>query len=256
MGLATSLKYGLLKKPLSLKKKRDFCPSGKPKITAIFIHGIASDSSAFKNTISYLSGTQSLRDVRFISFDLLGAGKSYSSDKLKYTLDDQLEALHNSIAKLKLTTPLVLVGHSMGSLISLNYADRFKKSVKKLILASPPIYKKEELEHPAFKEGIKVFEKFVGSRHKGAEQKKQFGCSMKNIVLSAKNYDVLSKLTTKTVILYGELDKFISAKNIEDITKKNAKHISAIKTIGNHPMSRDKYHKIVPILEEVLNETI
>lgn len=252
MSLTTNIKYGLLKKPLALKKKRDFCPSGKPELTVVFIHGIASDSSTFKNTINYLSGTYSLRNIRFVSFDLLGAGKSYSSDKLEYTLNDQLEALHNAISKLKLTTPLVLVGHSMGSLISLNYADKFKKSVKELILASPPLYKKEELEHPAFKEGVKMFEKFVGARHKGAEQKKQFSCSMNNIVLTAKNYDVLSKLTTKAVILYGELDQFISAKNILDIAKKNAKHISAIKTIGNHPMSRDKYHKIVPILEELL----
>lgn len=252
MGITSNIKYGLFKKPLALKKKRDFCPSGKPKLTAVFIHGIASDSAAFKNTIAYLSGTSSLRDVRFVSFDLLGAGKSYSSDKLEYTLEDQLEALHNSIEKLHLKTPLVLVGHSMGSLISMNYANKYKKSVKELILVSPPIYKKDELEHPAFKEGIKVFEKFVGSRHKGAEQKKQFGCSMKNIVLSAKNYDILSKLTTKTVVIYGELDKFISAKNIVDIAKKNTKYISTIKTIGNHPMSRDKYHKLVPILEELL----
>ena len=256
MGIANSIKYKVLKKPLSLKKKRDFCKSGEPKLAVVFIHGIASDSSAFKNTLNYLSGTRSLSDVRFITFDLLGAGKSFCSDKLEYTLNEQLEALHNSIEKLKLKIPLVLVGHSMGSLISLNYADKYKKTVKELVLASPPLYKKEDMEHPAFKEGVKVFEKVVASRHKGEEVKKQFGCSMNNIVLSTKNYDVLSKITTKAIIIYGELDQFISAHNIKELVKKNPKYLSAIKTAGNHPMSRDKYHKLVPILEEVLNETV
>jgi hypothetical protein len=144
----------------------------------------------------------------------------------------------------------------MGSLISLNYADRFKKSIKKLILVSPPLYKKEEIEHPAFKKGIEVFEDFVGARHKGSTDKKQFKCSMDKIVLSPKNYGVLSKLTTKAIIMYGELDKFISARNIIEVVKENSKYLSLIKTIGNHPMSRDKYHKLVPILEEELNETL
>ena len=256
MGITNSLKYGMLKKPLVLKKTRDFCPSKKPKLTVVFVHGIASTSAAFKNTIDYLSGTNSLRDIRFVTFDLLGVGKSYSSDKLEYTLGEQLEALHNSIAKLKLTTPLILVGHSMGSLISLNYADKHKKAVKKLVLASPPLYTKKDLEHPMFKEQAKIFEKVVGAKDKSAADKKQFKNSMTNIVLTSKNIDVLSKITTKTIILYGDMDQFIASYNIKPLLKENPKYLSAIKTVGNHPMSRDKYHKLVPILEELLNETL
>ena len=256
MSLTNNIKYGIFKKPLSLKKKRDFCPSKNPKLAVICIHGIASDSTAFKNTLSYLSGTNSLKDVRFITFDLLGAGKSYSSDKLDYSLNDQLEAMHNSIAKLKLSIPVVLIGHSLGSLIAMNYADKFKKSIKRLVMVSPPLYKKEEIEHPAFKEGIKMFEKVVGSRHKGATNKKQFSSSMDGIVLNEKNINVLAKITTKTVILYGELDEFMSPANINEVAKNNSKYISVFKTVGKHHMSRDKYHKLVPILEEVLNETV
>ncbi len=128
MNLTNNLKYKIMKRPLELKKTRDFCPSKNPRLTIVMIHGIASSSNAFRNTISYLSGTSSLKDVRFVTFDLLGAGKSYASDKLDYSLKEQIEALHNSIAKLNITTPLVLLGHSLGSLISLNYADSYKRA--------------------------------------------------------------------------------------------------------------------------------
>lgn len=253
MSLINKVKYGLMHKPLELKKIRDFCPSGKPRLTVVFIHGIASTSDAFKNTLKYLSGIPGLSDIRFVTFDLLGAGKSYTSDELEYTLKDQIEALNNSIMKLNLKTPLVLVGHSMGSLISLNYANTFKKAVKKLILASPPLYTDKDLKHPAFKEAVKVFEKVVGARHKGSTDSKQFKKSMENIVLTDKNYDVLGSITTDSVILYGDQDQFISSYNIPKLLKENPKRITAIKTIGAHPMSRDKYHKLAPILEELLD---
>ncbi len=253
MSLKNSIKYGLMKKPLALAKTYDSCPSRKPKLTVVMLHGIASSSDAFKNTIKYLSGTPSLRDVRFVTFDLLGAGKSYASNELIYDLKEQLEALHNSILKLELKTPLVLIGHSMGSIIALNFADTFKKSVKKLILASPPLYTEKDLNNPAFKEGVKLFEKFVGARHKGSTDGKQFKNSMDFVVLTDKNYKVLSKITTDSLILYGDQDQFVSSYNINKIAKENPKRISVIKTIGAHQMSRDKYHKLVPILEEVLN---
>lgn len=256
MSLKNSVKFGLLNKPLELKKTRDFCPSKSPRLTVVMLHGIASSSDAFKNTIKYLSGTPSMRDIRFVTFDLLGAGKSYASDKLEYSLKEQLEALNNSITKLCLKTPLVIVGHSMGSLIALNFANTFKKSVKKLVLASPPFYTEADLNHPAFKEGVKLFEKVVGARHKGSTDGKQFKKSMEKVVLTDKNYKVAEKITTDTCILYGDQDQFVSAHNILAIAKSNAKHITAIKTIGAHQMSRDKYHKLVPILEEVLNETV
>lgn len=256
MEIKNRIKYSVFKKPLTLAKTHDFCASKNTKLTVVLIHGIASNSGTFKNTLSYLEGTTSLKDVRFVTFDLLGAGKSYESDKLSYTLNEQLEALHNSIAKLKIDTPLVLLGHSLGSLIVMNYANTYKKSVKKLIMVSPPIYTEKDLNHPLFKENTKMFKDLVSAKDKKAGDKKQFNVSMEQIVLTDKNYKLLSKLTTDTTILYGDLDIFIASYNLPAIVKANSRHIAAIKTVGKHPMSRDKYHKLVPILEEILNETI
>lgn len=244
----------MFSKKLLLKKTHDFSATKQPKLTVIFIHGIASDSSSFNSAIKYLEGTTSLKDIRFVAFDLLGAGKSYSSDKLNYDYKDQLTALHNSIEKLNLKTPLVLVGHSMGTLIATRYADTYKKSVKHLILVSPPIYSEEDLMNPAFDKAIKVFKDAVSIKNQKILEEKSFNESMNKIVLDKKNYKTLANLKTHATLIYGEMDQFIASYNIPKILKENPKYLSAVKTIGRHGVSHDKYIKMVNILEGILND--
>ncbi|MBQ3263604.1 alpha/beta hydrolase [Candidatus Saccharibacteria bacterium] len=251
-----SLKYDLLNQPLELKKTHDFCVSGKPVLTVVLIHGIASNSATFSNALKYLEGTRSLKDIRFVTFDLLGAGKSYKNDRLEYNFKEQLDALHRSIEKLNLNTPLILVGHSMGTLITTRYADTHKKKVKKLILVSPPVYTEDDLDNPAFEVALKAFNDAVKVKVHGITKEKSYQNFMKNIVCNRKNYKVLSELKTPAMLIYGELDQIIAPRNIPKVVRENKKYLSAIKTVGRHGMSREKYNKIREILEEEINETI
>lgn len=243
----------MFSKKLILKKTHDFCAVKEPRLTVVFIHGIASDSSSFTNAIKYLEGTTSLKDIRFVAFDLLGSGQSRSDDKLNYDYKEQIIALHNSIEKLKLTTPLVLVGHSMGTFIVTRYADTFKKSVKHLILISPPIYTVEDLKNPAFEKAIDVFRDAVSLKDRQVLETKAFNNSIKKIVLNKKNYKVLAGIKTHTTLIYGDQDAFIAIHNLPKILKDNPKYLTAIRTIGHHGVSREKYSKMVGVLEGILN---
>ncbi len=248
-----SFKYDLLGKPLELKKTHDFCASGKARLTVVFLHGIASDSSCFTNALRYLEGTLSLKDVRFVTFDLLGAGQSYKNDRLNYDFKEQLGALHVSLEKLKIDTPLVLVGHSMGTLIATRYADMHKKAVKKLILVSPPIYTEKDLDNPAFEIAMKAFREAVSIKNRQVLKEKSFNNSIEKIVKNRKSYKVLSGITTYTTLIYGDMDQIIAPYNIPKVVKENSKYITAIRTAGRHGVSREKYNKIREILEEILN---
>ncbi|MBR3156938.1 alpha/beta hydrolase [Candidatus Saccharibacteria bacterium] len=244
----------MFKRELCLKKTHDFCAAKTPRLVVVMIHGIASDSTTFNSALKYLEGTRSLKDVRFVTFDLLGSGKSLKSDQLNYDYADQLEALHNAISKLKLgSTPLVLVGHSLGTFIVTRYADTYKGTLKKLILISPPIYTEEDLDNPAFEKAIKVFKDAVNLKDHNILQEKSFNNSMEKIVLNRKNYKVLAGLTTPTILIYGNMDQIIASYNVPKVLKENSKHLTAIKTEGRHGITHDKYSKMVNILEEVLN---
>ena len=98
----------MFSKKLILKKTHDYSAVKDPQMVVVFIHGIAADSSSFNSALKYLEGTQSLKNARFVTFDLLGSGESSRSDKLTYNYKEQLEALQNSIEKLNIgDLPLV-----------------------------------------------------------------------------------------------------------------------------------------------------
>jgi len=244
----------IFERPLTLVKTHDYCAVKQPKLTVVMIHGIASNSSTYMNALKYLEGTMSLKEVRFVTFDLLGFGKSLKNDKLNYDYKDQLEALHNAILKLKITTPLVLIGHSLGTFIVTKYADTYKKSVKRLILISPPIYTPEDLVNPVFAEGMKAFEMAISAKNPAYLKERAFRNSMEKIVLNKKNYGTLVNLKTHAVLIYGDEDELIGSHNMPRVLAENPKYLMAIKTNGRHGVSRDKYTQIVGVLEEVLNE--
>ena len=244
----------MLSRKLILKKTHDYCAVKKPRLTAVFIHGIAADSSSFARALDYLEGTRSLQDIRFVAFDLLGSGKSRKDDALNYDYKEQLEALHNATLQLKLTTPLVLVGHSMGTFIVTRYADKHKKSTKRLVLISAPVYTEEDLANPAMKAAMDGFKEVVSTKNREILQDKAFNNSIENIVLNKKNYKVLSELKTHAVLIYGGLDRLIAVHNYPRLLEINPKYLTAIRTEGGHDVTRDKYTKMVGVLEEVLNE--
>lgn len=245
----------MLNKKLILKKTHDFCASKEPKITAVFIHGIATDSSSFKRALEYLEGTRSLHDIRFVAFDLLGSGSSLKDDTLEYDFDEQLEALDSAIVKLELTTPLVLVGHSMGTFIATRYASEHQKSVKQLVLISAPVYTEEDLKSPAMTIAIDGFKNAVGAKNRKILQEKAFNNSIKHIVLNKENYKTLVGLKIPTILIHGNLDQIIASFNYPKLLASNPTYLRAVQTDGGHGVSRDKYTKMVGIFEEILSES-
>ena len=244
---------GIFTKKLILAKTHDRCAVDRPKLTVVMIHGIAANSSSYTKALQYLEGRETLKTVRFVTFDLLGAGKSLKDDKLEYNYREQLEALHRSIKQLKVKTPLVLVGHSMGTFIVTRYANTYKKSASQLILVSPPVYTVKDLADPAFEVAIKMFEKAVSTKNPKIVEEKSFQNSMRKIVMSKYNYKNLVDLKTPTTLIYGNLDKFVASFNYPRLIKQNSKYLSLVKTEGAHGVSRDKYTKIAKLLEGALH---
>lgn len=237
---------------LKLAKTHDRCDNEINKLTVVFIHGIAADSSKYSNILEYLENDSELKDVRFVTYDLLGSGKSYTSDELNYDFEEQLEALDNSIKELSCDTPLVIVAHSMGTMIATRFADEHKDLVRGLVLVSPPIYRPEDIQNPLFASAMDGFRQVVGRKNSELLKSKAFNNEIKNIVSDVHNYDYFARVSQPTAIIYGELDKIIASFNLPGILKQNH-NIKAFKTAGAHGISHDKYEAISREIKEFLN---
>lgn len=101
----------------------------------VLVHGIASSSATFQNVVPLLRD-----DHRVVAIDLLGFGDSPAPADSEYTVDEHVRSLEATFAKHHVPKEYVLVGHSMGALISTRLALREPRRVQALVLVSPPIY--------------------------------------------------------------------------------------------------------------------
>lgn len=99
--------------------------AGKP---IVLLHGLTGTHEYFAPLAVRLSQTH-----RVIAPDLLGFGRSPWPD-ISYSVDEHLSALEQVLPK----EQVVLIGHSMGALLALEFARRNPERVAGLVMISPP----------------------------------------------------------------------------------------------------------------------
>lgn len=110
----------------------------KPKqyrITVIMLHGIGSSAKMWEDVAKRLPD-----DMRIIAFDLLGFGASPKPDWRTYSVKTQADSIVTTLFGLKIRGPVVVVGHSLGALVAVEFARRYPMMTKSLVLISPPFY--------------------------------------------------------------------------------------------------------------------
>lgn len=116
----------------------------------VLVHGVE-DSGKFWRPID----KEISKNFRCVTVDLLGFGDSPASPSGLYTLNENVEALENTINKLCYSGKLILVGHSMGTFPVLEYACRNTGRVRKIVLTSPVfIFKEGPLRYKRYWEGL------------------------------------------------------------------------------------------------------
>ena len=99
----------------------------------ILIHGIAASLHDWDDLIPDLSG----RGYSCYALDLLGHGDSPKIESRAYQMDWLLDHFFTWMQSLHLTEPAILVGHSLGGYIALEYARRVSAWTRGLVLVNP-----------------------------------------------------------------------------------------------------------------------
>ncbi|GAB3124650.1 alpha/beta fold hydrolase [Glaciibacter psychrotolerans] len=113
----------------------------------VLVHGIASSSVTFDQLIPLLVDRH-----RVIALDILGFGESPAPIDCEYTIEDHVASIAATIRSLALREPVILVGHSLGSLIVSRLAAVNQQRglqglltprrvrVSRVVLVGPPVY--------------------------------------------------------------------------------------------------------------------
>lgn len=104
-----------------------------------FIHGLGSSGRYWRPVFEKLP-----IDVKASSYDLLGFGESPKPEPFSYSTEAQAKALYRTLRWHYPFRRVVLVGHSMGGLIALEFAKRYPNKIKALVLTNVPILLKPD----------------------------------------------------------------------------------------------------------------
>lgn len=98
------------------------------KGTVMYIHGLGCTKSDFEGAVNH----RVMKEYTLVAFDLPGSGESLYPEGVKLGMDD-LASITAELA-LKLHLPqFTLIGHSMGGLIALLFAEKYQDMVKGFI---------------------------------------------------------------------------------------------------------------------------
>lgn len=96
--------------------------------TVVFLHGLCLSRVSWARHVAYLTRRHG-GAVRVISYDHRGHGRSQSAPTATYRVDRLADDLACVLDELKVTGPLTLVGHSLGTMVALEYLRRNARPV-------------------------------------------------------------------------------------------------------------------------------
>ena len=238
------------------------------KPTIVLLHGLAASTKTWDPLIEKIEHDKN----RVFALDLLGFGSSPAPQDIDYSVDQHVAAIRKTIKNQNLKKPFILVGHSMGSIISANYCKNYPEDVKHAVLVSLPLYLDDNLAgsklskklNSTYIEAYRYFRENPNFTKTGAKHIRNisnvsdgidvtdkswisFSRSLQNTI---ENQDVASDIFDTTVPIteiHGRLDEVI----IED----NMKQLNKIKGVKVVTVSRED-HRITPrfatqILEQI-----
>jgi len=134
--------------------------SGPPSAPVIlFLHGITGSRRYWLRKIRPLA-----REFRLVVPDLIGFGLS-PKPHVEYTIELFRDSVRALIEELGLQDrPLILIGHSLGGLIALEYAARHGGHVTRMILLSIPRFESPASAHAVFWRGSPHYRRLLNQQ--------------------------------------------------------------------------------------------
>ncbi|RYF29419.1 MAG: alpha/beta hydrolase [Chloroflexi bacterium] len=247
--------------------------------TVVLIHGLASSHSMWNNVIKEVKTD----DIRIIAVDLLGFGDSPKPVWQIYSAKIHAASLRATLRKKGVRGDVVLVGHSLGALVAVQYASLYPGKVNELVLCSPPFYRPARIIGTAVKITVPQADDIYRSMYRYSRTKTELAKRLAGYITRAKIMDEAFVVTDETLpaitsslemsienqtslqdaeklslpmhIIYGRLDPFIIKRNLRQLNKR-LDNVTIDYVLAGHEITGSKVYtkKVIDrILQSVRN---
>lgn len=226
----------------------DMWPEGVNR-TILFVHGYAGCAETWEYQINHF-----VNDYRVVAPDLRGHGQS-DAPFTQYTMTELVEDIDTIAAELKLPERFILAGHSFGGSICVEYAVARPERLEKLILISTageyPLPRATSLltrvPTAAFRPWWRFRPRWNAEVH-----------VLKNMALNNmkvwRGWDLLKQITTPTLVLTGERDRYFPRRVFEGV----AEAISGAEVIdiggSKHKVQLERHQAVDRAIERFISE--
>lgn len=243
--------HRILKRPYSAACAID-TGSGSP---VVLLHGLGSSSDVWSNVITFLKDKH-----RVLAFDLVGFGKSPKPDWLEYNVDDHARAIIAAMHKQRIREPVILVGHSMGSLVAVRVARLKPQIVERLVLYEMPLYTevptlkrytllrriyfslyRQVLKHPDYSPtNVRIVQR-IAPKLSGFKVTRQtwipYVKSLRNTIMQQSTAEDMRILQLPMDLIYGSLDLIVLRGHIQTIFDMNLTKITTHMVRSRHKIT-------------------
>lgn len=204
-------------------------PDNPDTEVVVLLHGLLATSSYWNRVAKRLRET----GHQVVAIDLLGFGTAKHAPAISYSYDEHIAHIHQRLQALNLSTPFVLVGHSMGALLAARYSLEHAADVKNLFLFNPPLYKNSQQARATLRDTNRTYRFLLDSRYRnigwsiikhmptrliGDHSAIARDLSIRNVIETAEFIEDLRKVKTRTVLVVGKNDRPIYQENLKSIS--------------------------------------
>jgi len=191
----------------------DIWPEGAQK-TIMFVHGYAGCAETWEFQINFFA-----REYRVIAPDLRGHGQS-DAPFTDYTMPELVSDLHAIAETLRLPEKFILIGHSFGGSICVEYANAHPEQLEKLVLiATAGEYPLPRAAALAYRIPTALFRPWWEYRPRWNAEIHVMKRMMLNNLRQWQGWPLLRNITTPTLIVTGERDRYFPRYVFDDVGK-------------------------------------
>jgi long-chain acyl-CoA synthetase len=225
----------------------DIFPENAHK-TIMFVHGFAGCAETWEYQINAFT------DYHIIIPDLRGHGQS-DAPFSEYIMEEIVEDLHAVYKTLDFPEKFILVGHSFGGSICVEFATKYPELLEKLILLSTageyPLSRPARMANkiPAF-----LLRRFWKYRPRWNAEVHVLKRMSSNNMSKWKGWDLLEKIRTSSLIITGAEDRYFPRWVFEDVSKKMTKAEVIDMGASKHKVQLERHNAVNRAIKRFIHQ--